>query len=110
MNHRLVLGTMTFGSQLDEAESLRLIDAALDYGISFLDTANVYNMGHSEEIVAKALHGRRSRIRLATKVRGKMGDAPDDIKVYGPSTPAVARFRQRIEYGSLWSFGVKGTF
>ena len=79
MNHRLVLGTMTFGSQLDEAESLRLIDAALDYGISFLDTANVYNMGRSEEIVAKALHGRRSRIRLATKVRGKMGDAPDDI-------------------------------
>jgi TonB-dependent receptor len=39
-----------------------------------------------------------------------IGDAPDDIKVYGPSTPAVARFRERIEYGSLWSFGVKGTF
>ncbi|MBI5768076.1 MAG: TonB-dependent receptor [Verrucomicrobia bacterium] len=39
-----------------------------------------------------------------------LNDAPDDIKVYGPSTPAVARFRGRIEYGSLWSFGVKGTF
>jgi len=39
-----------------------------------------------------------------------VGDAPDDIKIYGPSTPAVARFRQRIEFGSLWMFGVKGTF
>ena len=39
-----------------------------------------------------------------------VGDAPDDIKIYGPSTPAVARFRQRTEFGSLWMFGVKGTF
>ena len=39
-----------------------------------------------------------------------VGDAPDDVKVYGPSTPAVARFRQRIAFGSLWMFGVKGTF
>jgi TonB-dependent receptor len=39
-----------------------------------------------------------------------LNDAPDDIKIYGPSTPAVARFRQRIEFGSLWSFGVKGSF
>jgi hypothetical protein len=37
-------------------------------------------------------------------------DATDDIKIYGPSTPAVARFRQRNDFGSLWSFGVKGTF
>jgi TonB-dependent receptor len=47
------------------------------------------------------------RIALFASIRN-IGDAPDDIKVYGPSTPAVARFRQRIEYGSLWSFGVKG--
>jgi hypothetical protein len=39
-----------------------------------------------------------------------IGDTPDDIKVYGPSTPLVARFRQRIEYGSLWMIGLKGTF
>jgi hypothetical protein len=39
-----------------------------------------------------------------------IGDTPDDIKVYGPSTPLVARFRQRIEFGSLWMIGVKGTF
>ncbi len=39
-----------------------------------------------------------------------VGDAPDDIQVYGPSTPAHAQFRQRIEFGSLWSFGIKGSF
>jgi hypothetical protein len=39
-----------------------------------------------------------------------IGDAPDDIKVYGPSTPLVARFSQRTEFGSLWMIGVKGTF
>ena len=49
------------------------------------------------------------RLALFASLRN-VGDAPDDIKVYGPSTPAVARFRQRIEFGSLWMFGVKGTF
>ncbi len=39
-----------------------------------------------------------------------IGDAPDDVQVYGPSTPAHAQFRQRIEFGSLWSFGIKGSF
>jgi hypothetical protein len=39
-----------------------------------------------------------------------IGETPEDIKIYGPSTPAVARFRERIEYGALWSIGVKGTF
>jgi len=49
------------------------------------------------------------RFALFASLRN-VGDAPDDIKIYGPSTPPVARFRQRIEFGSLWSFGVKGTF
>ncbi len=49
------------------------------------------------------------RLALFASIRN-LADAPDDIKVYGPSTPAVARFRGRIEYGSLWSFGLKGTF
>ena len=88
MTSRFVLGTMTFGSQLNEADSLRLIDSALDQGITFLDTANVYNLGLSEQIVAKALKGRRDKIRLATKVRGKMGDGPDDI---GLSAQAIAK-------------------
>ena len=49
------------------------------------------------------------RFALYAAIRN-IGSEPEDIKVFGPSTPAVARFRQRIDYGSLWSFGVKGTF
>ncbi|MSU24245.1 MAG: TonB-dependent receptor [Opitutus sp.] len=49
------------------------------------------------------------RLGLFAAIRN-LADAPDDIKVFGPSTPAVARLRERIEYGSLWSVGVKGNF
>ena len=49
------------------------------------------------------------RLSLYASIRN-IGSAPDDIKVYGPSTPEVARFRSRVDYGSLWSFGLKGTF
>lgn len=49
------------------------------------------------------------RLSLYASLRN-VGSAPDDIKVYGPSTPAVARFRSRVDYGSLWAFGLKGTF
>lgn len=73
---RLCLGTMTFGaSQVDEAGSLAMVDLALDQGINFFDTANVYNAGRSEEIMAKAMHGRRDKFVLATKVRGKRARA-----------------------------------
>ena len=75
---RLCLGTMTFGSQVDEGGSLAMVDMALDRGINFFDTANVYNAGRSEEIMAKAMEGRRDKFVLATKVRGRMGDGPED--------------------------------
>src|SRR6185436_10555785 len=75
---RLCLGTMTFGSQVDEAGSLAMVDLALDAGINFFDTANVYNAGRSEEIMAKAMDGRRDKFVLATKVRGRMGDGADE--------------------------------
>ena len=75
---RVCFGTMTFGSQVDEAAALRIVDRCLESGINFFDTANVYNKGISEQIVGKALKGRRDRIVLASKVRGKMGDAPDE--------------------------------
>ena len=39
-----------------------------------------------------------------------IGDATEDVKIYGPSTPSVARFRQRVDYASLWTFGIKSTF
>ena len=75
---RACFGTMTFGSQVDEAAALRIVDRAIDGGINFFDTANVYNKGASEIIVGKALRGRRDKVILASKVRGKMGDAPDE--------------------------------
>jgi aryl-alcohol dehydrogenase-like predicted oxidoreductase len=75
---RACLGTMTFGSQADEAASIRMIDLCLDRGINFFDTANIYNKGLSEIITGKALKGRRGKVILASKLRGKMGDAPDE--------------------------------
>lgn len=75
---RACFGTMTFGAQADEAASIRMIDRALEAGINFIDTANVYNNGLSETIVGKALKGRRDRVILASKVRGKMGEGTDD--------------------------------
>ena len=75
---RACFGTMTFGSQVDEATAVRIIDLCIDHGVNFFDTANVYNKGLSETIVGKALKGRRDKIFLASKVRGKMGDAADE--------------------------------
>jgi aryl-alcohol dehydrogenase-like predicted oxidoreductase len=76
----LCLGAMMFGSwgNTDEAESIRIIHRALDSGINFVDTADVYSRGQSEEIVGRALKGRRDQIVLATKVHGEMGDDPNE--------------------------------
>jgi aryl-alcohol dehydrogenase-like predicted oxidoreductase len=70
------LGTMMFGSRgnPDHAESIRIIHRALDSGINFVDTADVYSQGESEEIVGKALMGRRDEVVLATKMHGPMGE------------------------------------
>src|SRR3954465_12646939 len=72
---------MMFGAwgNSDHDESIRIIHAALDAGINFIDTADVYSRGESEEIVAKALAGgRRDDVVLATKVHGTMGDDPNE--------------------------------
>lgn len=74
---RVCLGTMTFGSQVTEAEAARMVDFALERGVNFIDTANVYNGGLSEEITGRILGARRSQIVLATKVRGNMGAGED---------------------------------
>jgi aryl-alcohol dehydrogenase-like predicted oxidoreductase len=69
------LGTMMFGpwGNTDEEECVRIIHKALDGGINFVDTADVYGEGKSERIVGRALQGRRDEIVLATKVHGEMG-------------------------------------
>jgi aryl-alcohol dehydrogenase-like predicted oxidoreductase len=77
----LCLGAMMFGAwgNPDHDESIRIIHRALDAGINFIDTADVYSRGESEEIVRKALaDGRRDNVVLATKVHGTMGDDPNE--------------------------------
>jgi aryl-alcohol dehydrogenase-like predicted oxidoreductase len=74
---RLCFGTLTFGSQTDEAAAARIVDRCLDAGINFFDTANVYNKGVAETILGKALSGRRAKVILATKAGFKMSDVPD---------------------------------
>ncbi|TBO57450.1 aldo/keto reductase, partial [Streptomyces kasugaensis] len=83
---RLVLGTMNFGPQTNEADSHTIMDAALDAGVNFFDTANVYgwgeNKGRTEEIVGSWFAkggGRRDRTVLATKVYGNMSADADHV-------------------------------
>ncbi len=75
---RACFGTMTFGSQTDEPTAARMFDLCIERGINFFDTANMYNTGVAESIVGNILKGRRDRVILASKVRMKMGDAPDE--------------------------------
>jgi len=84
----LCLGTMTFGGSaqfwsviggLDQAAATELVRAALDAGVNFVDTANVYAAGESEAMVGRALEGRRQAVVLATKVRGRTGPGPNEV-------------------------------
>lgn len=77
----LVLGCMMFGGKTSPENSYEIIDYALDQGINFLDTANVYNGGKSEEAVGEALkrNSRRNSVFLATKVNGRMSDDPNAL-------------------------------
>ncbi len=85
---RLCLGTMNFGPYATEAESFAMMDTALDLGINFFDTANVYGQtrgeGITEQIIGRWLaerEGARQRVVLATKVYGSMGDGPNDSRL-----------------------------
>jgi len=85
---RLCLGTMNFGPHATEAESFAMMGAAVDLGINFFDTANIYGQkrgeGITEQIIGRWLaedSGRRERIVLATKVYGSMGDGPNDSRL-----------------------------
>jgi len=85
---RLCLGTMNFGPLASEADSFAIMDRALELGINFFDTADVYGgrkgEGITEQIIGRWLaqgHGRREKIVLATKVYGQMGDGPNDMRL-----------------------------
>src|SRR4030095_16759308 len=75
---KLCLGTMMFGAwgNTDHDDSIRIIHRALDAAINFVYTPDVYSAGESEDIVGKALRGRRDDVVLATKFWGPMGDEP----------------------------------
>jgi aryl-alcohol dehydrogenase-like predicted oxidoreductase len=79
---RICLGCMSFGNdavwkvELDQAR--KLVERALDLGINFFDTANVYSLGRSEEILGECLKGRRDDVVIATKVYSSMGQGPND--------------------------------
>ena len=70
----LCLGTMMFGGPTNERDSIRIIHKALDAGINFMDTANVYNDGESERVIGKAVRENREKWVIATKVHGSMGE------------------------------------
>jgi aryl-alcohol dehydrogenase-like predicted oxidoreductase len=76
----LCLGTMNFGEPTSEVVAFTIMQKAVDGGINFFDSANVYNQGESERIIGKFLkeHKLREQVVLATKVHGRMGDLPND--------------------------------
>jgi len=79
---RACFGTMTFGGQTDQRAAARIVDLAMDRGINFFDTANVYTDGRSETILGEFLKGRRDRVVLASKV---------GVQPASPQAPALAR-------------------
>ena len=72
------LGGNNFGWWADEPTSVAVINHALDIGINFIDTADVYDRGHSEEFVGKAVKDKRSQVIIATKFGNAMGDGPNE--------------------------------
>ena len=78
---RFCLGTMMFGGKTDAAESIRITRAAIDAGINFIDTADVYTDTQCESIVGEALEGRRDNVVLATKTGMQLGKGVNEVGV-----------------------------
>jgi len=72
------LGTNNFGRRCDYEQTLAVIDAALDAGVTLLDTADIYGQGTSEEYIGRALEGRRDRVVIATKFGSEMDERPEE--------------------------------
>jgi len=93
----ICLGTMTYGSPVSKNDAIKLTDQAIDMGINFIDTANMYegynrvpgsSGGVAEEILGEALQNKRDKIVLATKVGMNIGDTPEDV---GTSPEAIRK-------------------
>lgn len=74
----ICLGTMTFGGPTEEGEAQRIADHAVGAGVNFIDTANTYEKGRSEEVVGKVIRAKRNHWVLATKLAQPMGSGPND--------------------------------
>ncbi|HEY5174359.1 MAG TPA: aldo/keto reductase [Terriglobales bacterium] len=85
---RFCFGTMTLGKPLDQAGATRLVKRCIEAGINFFDTANMYQYGVAETMLANAIKGKREKVILASKVFFKMGDGPDQ---QGLSRKAIVR-------------------
>lgn len=85
---RLVLGTMTFGGQVDQATATTMVARCRDAGITMFDTANAYGAGASEQLLGAAVAPFRDQVQIASKVFNPMGEGPDDR---GLSRPAVEK-------------------
>jgi aryl-alcohol dehydrogenase-like predicted oxidoreductase len=72
------LGTNNFGPRIDYEQSLAVVDAALEFGITLFDTADIYGQGTSEEFIGRALEGRRDRVLIATKFGKPMDERPEE--------------------------------
>lgn len=102
---RLCLGTMMFGGATSEADSIAIIDRAIELGINFLDTANVYAQGESERVVGKAIREKRHQIVLATKASSKMGEGPNErggSRFHLLNELEASLQRLRTDYIDLW--------
>lgn len=97
---RICLGTMTFGSQVEEAEATEIVKNAMSAGVNFFDTADQYINGRSEEIVGKALKGERHSMVLATKIGAWQS---------GPSVNDIGASRKHIMKGVEESLRRLGT-
>jgi aryl-alcohol dehydrogenase-like predicted oxidoreductase len=101
------LGCNTFGWAIDEKTSIAVIGRALDLGVNFIDTADMYDQGRSEESVGRALKGRRSQVVLATKFGYPMGDDPGDrggSRSYVLRAVEASLRRLQTDYIDLYQF------
>jgi|SRR6267143_2762576 len=102
---RLCFGTMTFGKPVDQVTAIRMVDRCIDQDINFVDTANIYQVGVSENMLGEAMRGKRDKLIVATKVSGKMGNGQDES---GLSKRAIFRAiedslkRLRTDYIDLY--------
>lgn len=95
------LGSAAGWSEVDDRESIRAIHRALELGVTFFDTAANYGAGHSEEILAEALQGRRNQVVIATKFGYRVHEAEKEVATYGDSeeeSDVAPHLQQDLEY------------